>query len=42
VYGFDAEALAPHAAEHGPTVDEVATPLDGLPPDNWSPAFTRP
>ena len=42
VYGFDVEALAPHAAEHGPTVDEVATPLDGLPPDNWSPAFTRP
>ena len=28
VYGFDLDALAPIAAEHGPTVDEVATPLE--------------
>ena len=42
VYRFDAEVLAPYAAEHGPTVDEVATPLDEIPKGNWSPAFTRP
>ena len=28
VYGFDLDELAPIAAEVGPTVDEVATPLD--------------
>jgi predicted TIM-barrel fold metal-dependent hydrolase len=28
VYGFDLDALAPIAAEHGPTVDEIATPLE--------------
>jgi predicted TIM-barrel fold metal-dependent hydrolase len=27
VYGFDLDALAPLAAEHGPTVEELATPL---------------
>jgi predicted TIM-barrel fold metal-dependent hydrolase len=27
VYGFDLDALAPLAAEHGPTVEEIATPL---------------
>jgi hypothetical protein len=42
VYRFDPEALAPHAAEYGPTVEEVATPLDEVPKDNRSPAFTRP
>ena len=31
LYGFDLEALAPLAAEHGPTVAEIATPLDALP-----------
>ena len=41
VYRFDPEALAPHAAEYGPTVEEVATPLDEVPKDNRSPAFTR-
>ena len=41
VYGFDLEALAPLAAEHGPTVAELATPLEML-PDNQSPAFSRP
>ena len=40
VYGFDLDALAPLAAEHGPTVAEIATPLDAV-PDNQSPAFTR-
>jgi Amidohydrolase len=27
VYGFDLDALAPLGAEHGPTVEEIATPL---------------
>ena len=27
VYGFDLKALAPIAAEHGPTVKEIATPI---------------
>jgi hypothetical protein len=40
VYGFDLERLAPLAAVHGPTVEELATPLDVL-PDNQSPAFSR-
>jgi predicted TIM-barrel fold metal-dependent hydrolase len=31
VYGFDMDKLAPLAARVGPTVDEVATPLDKLP-----------
>jgi len=31
LYGFDLDALAPLAAQHGPTVAEIATPLDGLP-----------
>ena len=34
-------ALAPLAAEHGPTVAELATPLEVV-PDNQSPAFSRP
>lgn len=41
VYGFDLDALAPLAAEFGPTVAELATPLTEL-PDNQSPAFSRP
>jgi predicted TIM-barrel fold metal-dependent hydrolase len=41
VYGFDLDALAPLAAEHGPTVAEVAVPLDTVPADSASPAFTR-
>ena len=28
VYGFDLDALAPVAAQIGPTVDEVARPLE--------------
>jgi predicted TIM-barrel fold metal-dependent hydrolase len=31
LYGFDLDALAPLAAEYGPTVAEIATPLDALP-----------
>ena len=41
VYDFDLDALAPIAARVGPTVDEVAEPLDTVPPDSNSPAFTR-
>jgi predicted TIM-barrel fold metal-dependent hydrolase len=33
LYDFDLDALAPLAAEFGPTVEELAQPLDGLPPD---------
>jgi hypothetical protein len=42
VYDFDLDALAPIAARVGPTVDEVAVPLDTVPADSNSPAFTRP
>jgi predicted TIM-barrel fold metal-dependent hydrolase len=42
VYGVDLAALAPVAAAHGPTVAEVAEPLDEIPTGNNSPAFTRP
>ena len=44
VYRFDAEALAPLVARIGPSVAEVATPLDkaDIPRDALSPAFTRP
>jgi predicted TIM-barrel fold metal-dependent hydrolase len=42
VYGFDLESLAPLAAAHGPAVELVATPLDGIPPAATSPAFFRP
>ena len=41
VYGFDLAALAPIAAECGPSVAEVATPLDAIPADATSPAFHR-
>ena len=41
VYDFDPEVLAPIAAKVGPTVDEVAVPLDAAPDDSRSPAFTR-
>jgi predicted TIM-barrel fold metal-dependent hydrolase len=42
VYGFDLDALAPLAAEHGPTVEEIAVPLDVIPADATSPGFHRP
>lgn len=31
LYGFDLDKLAPLAAEYGPTVEEIARPLDKLP-----------
>ena len=31
LYGFDLDALAPLAAEYGPTVDEIAAPLTEMP-----------
>jgi predicted TIM-barrel fold metal-dependent hydrolase len=40
VYGFDLDALAPIAARVGPTVAEVAVPLDKIPADAYSVAFT--
>jgi predicted TIM-barrel fold metal-dependent hydrolase len=42
VYGFDLAALAPVAAEYGPTVAEVAAPLHAIPAKATSPAFFRP
>jgi len=37
----DLDRLAPYAERVGPTVDEVSVPLDGVPADSASPAFTR-
>ncbi|MGH9048736.1 MAG: amidohydrolase family protein, partial [Acidimicrobiia bacterium] len=42
VYDFDLDALAPLAATAGPTVAEVAVPLDEIPADATSPGFYRP
>ena len=39
VYGFDLDALAPLAAKIGPTVAEVATPLEAVPAGARSTAF---
>jgi hypothetical protein len=39
VYGFDLAKLASLAADVGPTVGEVATPLASAPADAQSPAF---
>jgi hypothetical protein len=41
VYDFDLDALASIAARVGPSVEEVAVPLDQVPADSGSPAFTR-
>jgi predicted TIM-barrel fold metal-dependent hydrolase len=41
LYGFDVDALAPVGARVGPTLEEVAVPLDAVPADSASPAFTR-
>jgi hypothetical protein len=41
VYDFDLEALRPIAERVGPTVEEVATPLDEIPRAATSPAFRR-
>ena len=40
VYGFDLDQLAPLAAKAGPTVEEIATPLDRL-PDNPNEALLK-
>jgi len=40
LYGFDLEKLAPLAARFGPTVDELAQPLDRL-PDNPNEALLK-
>jgi len=40
LYGFDLDKLAPIAAEVGPTVEEIAEPLVGL-PDNANEALRR-
>ncbi|MBV9934538.1 MAG: amidohydrolase [Actinobacteria bacterium] len=39
VYGFDLDLLGPLAAELGPTVDEVAKPLESYPADSTCNAF---
>jgi hypothetical protein len=39
VYGFDLTALSAEASVHGPTVREVATPLQAIPVAATSPAF---
>jgi len=41
VYGFDLDALAPLAAASGPTVAELAEPLEAVPAGATSPAFLR-
>ena len=41
IYGFDLDTLNPLAAGVGPSVDEVARPLEAVPADSASPAFTR-
>ena len=41
VYDFDLDALAPLAGQVGPTPEEIAVPLDVIPADSVSPAFTR-
>ena len=41
VYGFDLPQLDAYAAEIGPTVDEIATPLESIPAGATSPAFFR-
>ena len=41
VYGFDLETLAPIAAQHGPTIDQVMVPLEGIPKGATSPAFFK-
>jgi hypothetical protein len=33
LYGFDLDALAPLAAQFGPTVEEISVPLTEMPPE---------
>lgn len=41
VYGFDLDLLDPIAAKAGPTVRELAEPLEKPPADATSPVFAR-
>ena len=41
IYHFDLDALASLGAAHGPSVEEVATPLAEIPRDATSPAFFK-
>ena len=41
IYGFDLDALAPLAAEFGPSVSDVAGGLDEVPKGATSMAFRR-
>jgi hypothetical protein len=41
VYDFDLAKLDPLGANVGPTPDELRVPLDEVPADSVSPAFTR-
>jgi predicted TIM-barrel fold metal-dependent hydrolase len=41
IYGFDLDALNPLAVDVGPSVEEIARPLETVPDDSASPAFTR-
>jgi predicted TIM-barrel fold metal-dependent hydrolase len=40
IYGFDVDALMSVAEKVGPTVDEIKVPLEDVPRDSGSPAFT--
>ena len=42
VYGFELDKLAPLAEQYGPTVDELAAPLEAVPAGATSPAFFKP
>ena len=42
LYGFDLDELAPLAQRVGPTVEELARPLEAIPADATSPCFFRP
>jgi hypothetical protein len=41
VYGFDVDALKPVAEKVGPSPEEIRMPLDQVPKDSGSPAFTN-
>jgi hypothetical protein len=41
VYGFDLDLLDPIAAKAGPTVEELAQPLEEPPADATSPVFAK-
>lgn len=41
MYGFDLNALVPRAREIGPTIEDLAGPMDvsEIPPDAWTEAL---